>query len=100
MAPLRHALASLALALSSCAAENVTTQPIPTSQYEIRIIEGWTVYVNRILLREQAPLGADALKVLTGKLYDITRVVPERRCAALRKVPLWLGVDDGPNDRA
>jgi hypothetical protein len=92
---------ALAGALSACAStENVTTQPIPTSQYEIRMIEGWTVYVNRALLLEQAPLGEAALKVLAGKLYDITRVVPERRCVDLKKVPLWLGVDDGPNDRA
>jgi hypothetical protein len=91
----------LALTLGACAAPaDVTTQPIPTSQYEVRSIEGWTVRVNRRLLGEQAALGADALKVLAGKLYDITRVVPERPCAELRKVPLWLGVDDGPNDRA
>ena len=86
--------------LAGCATENVTTQPIPASQYEIRIVEGWKVYVNRMLLREDAAVGAEALKVLAGKLYDITRVVPERPCAELKKVPLWLGVDDGPNDRA
>jgi hypothetical protein len=76
------------LPLGACATVgNVTTQPIPTSQYEVRTIEGWKVYVNRILLNEQAPVGADALKVLAGKLYDITRVVPERKCAELKKVP-------------
>lgn len=91
---------AVALALSGCAAPDVTKQPIPTSQYETRIVEGWTVYVNRTLLREPSSLGADALKVLAGKLYDITRVVPERSCVELRKVPIWLGVDDGPNDRA
>jgi hypothetical protein len=97
----RILLLALTLPLGACATlGNVTTQPIPTSQYEVRTIEGWKVYVNRILLNEQAPVGADALKVLAGKLYDITRVVPERKCAELKKVPLWLGVDDGPNDRA
>ena len=91
----------MALSLAACAnPPDITTQPIPTSQYEIRSVEGWTVYVNRRLLGEQAALGADALKVLAGKLYDITRVVPEKPCAQLRRVPLWLGVDDGPNDRA
>ena len=91
----------LALSLSACAdPADITTQPIPTSQYEIRNVEGWTVYVNRRLLREPSTLGDDALKVLAGKLFDITRVVPEKPCAELRKVPLWLGVDDGPNDRA
>lgn len=91
----------LALWLTACAAPaDVTTQPIPASQYETRVVEGWTVHVNRTLLREKAPLGTDALRLLAGKLYDIVRVVPEPRVVELRKVPIWLGVDDGPNDRA
>lgn len=92
--------AGSALLTTGCAAPDVTTQPIPTSQYETRVVEGWTVYVNRRLLRDEQLLGADALKVLAGKLHEITRVVPEKACAELRKVPIWLGVDDGPNDRA
>lgn len=92
---------ALALALSACAAgPDPTKQPIPTSQYETRVVEGWTIRVNRTLLGEQATLGADALKLLSAKLYDIVRAVPERPCAELRKVTIWLGVDDGPNDRA
>ena len=92
---------ALAAAITSCAAPpDVTTQPIPTSQYETRIVEGWTVHVNRRLLGQEAALGSEALKVLAGKLYDITRVVPEKPCAELRKTPIWLGVDDGPNERA
>jgi hypothetical protein len=88
------------LALSACAAPDVTTQPIPSSQYDTRVLEGWTVRVNRILLRQQAELGAEALRVLGEKLHDIARIVPAGPLAQLRKVPLWLGVDDGPNDRA
>src|SRR5207302_1612259 len=91
----------LPLALAACASEPaVTKQPIPTSQYEERQVEGWTVHVNRTLLDEQRPLGNDALKLLAAKLYDIIRVIPERKCIELQKVPIWLGVDDGPNDRA
>ena len=98
---LRVCLSALTLALAACAVEPaVTKQPIPTTQYEKREVEGWTVYVNRTLLGEQRLLGNDALKLLQTKLYDIVRVVPERKCAELRKVPVWLGVDDGPNDRA
>jgi hypothetical protein len=97
----RRWIAGLALSLAACTTPaDVATQPIPTSQYETRIVEGWTVRVNRTLLREQAPLGAEALRALAGKLYDITRVVPERKVEQLRQVPIWLGVDDGPNDRA
>lgn len=88
-------------ALAACAsAPDVTTQPIPSTQYETMTVEGWTVRVNRILLRQEAALGAEALKLLGVKLYDLTRVVPARQVQELRKIPIWLGVDDGPNDRA
>jgi hypothetical protein len=97
---LRSAPLAALLALSACAAPDVTTQPIPSSQYDTQVLEGWTVRVNRILLRQQAELGAEALRVLGEKLHDIARVVPAGPLAQLRKVPLWLGVDDGPNDRA
>ena len=94
------ALIASTLALSGCAVPDVTTQPIPTEQYETQVVEGWTVRVNRILLRQQAELGAEALRVLSEKLHDIARRVPAGPLAELRKVPVWLGVDDGPNDRA
>lgn len=98
---MRAASLAALLALAGCASvPDVTTQPIPSSQYETQMLEGWTVRVNRILLRQQAELGAQALRVLGDKLHEITRVVPAGPLAALRKVPIWLGVDDGPNDRA
>lgn len=97
---MRAAAIAAALALSACAAPDVSVQPIPSTQYETRLIEGWTVRVNRILLRQEAELGAEALRVLSEKLHDITRLVPARPLAQLRQVPIWIGVDDGPNDRA
>src|SRR5262245_56772950 len=100
MAALRSLSLLPALTLAACAVPDVTTQSIPTSQYEVRLVRGWTVHVNRRLLREDSVEGPDALKVLAAKLYEITRVVPPKPCEELRKVPLWLGVDDGPNDRA
>jgi putative membrane-bound dehydrogenase-like protein len=68
---------------------------VPTSQYTTQSIEGWTVRVNKTLLGEQAELGSKALRLLETKLYEIRRVVPERACAELQKVPIWLGIDDG-----
>lgn len=98
---MRAALLGALAALSACAsAPDVTTQPIPSTQYETRTIEGWTVRVNRILLKQEAELGAAALKLLAVKLDDVTRAVPPKQLQDLRKVPIWLGVDDGPNDRA
>jgi len=98
---LRAALLASVVPLCACAsAPDVTTQPIPSTQYESQFVEGWTVHVNRILLRQEAGLGAEALKLLGMMLYGITRAVPEQPLQELRKVPIWLGVDDGPNDRA
>jgi len=69
--------------------------PVPTDAYALRTVEGWTVRVNRELLTTRGELGTRALRLLEVKLYDIARVVPERACLHLRKVPIWLGVDDG-----
>ncbi len=68
---------------------------VPTEAYETRTIEGWTVRVNRALLKEQAELGGRALRLLETKLFEIRRVVPPTACARLQRVPIWLGVDDG-----
>ena len=91
-------LAALACALCFRASAEEPKNPkafVPTSQYAERTVEGWTVHVNRSLLTDQADLGSRALRLLEVKLYDIEREVPERAVAHLRKVPIWLGVDDG-----
>jgi hypothetical protein len=69
--------------------------PVPTSQYEERIVEGWAVHVNRRLLSDQSELGSRALRLLDTKLYEIRRVIPPAACAELTKVSIWLGVEDG-----
>jgi hypothetical protein len=68
---------------------------VPTSQYETRFVEGWTVRVNKALLTDQADLGKRALRLLELKLFDVSNVVPAKACSELRKVPIWLGVNDG-----
>lgn len=70
-------------------------KPVPTAQYETRTVEGWTVRVNKTLLGEKAELGARALRLLEVKLFDVTRAVPPKALAELRKAPIWLGVNDG-----
>lgn len=86
--------------LTSMLASNVLAQQatrpfVPTTEYETRQVEGWTVRVNRHLLTDRKDLGTPALRLLAEKLRDIRRVVPERACAELQHIPIWLGVDDG-----
>ncbi len=68
---------------------------VPTTKYATTRLVGWSVRVNRELLTTQSELGSNALQLLSLKLREITNAVPPRACEALRKVPIWLGVDDG-----
>ena len=67
----------------------------PTEDYATRAVEGWTVRVDRRLLEEKKDLGDRALRLLEKHLYDIGRRVPEPALAALRRIPLWMAVEEG-----
>jgi len=82
------------------ASQDAKRPNIPTEQYESREIEGWSVRVNKTLLVDQTELGKKALRLLEIKLFEVTRVVPAKACDELKKVPLWLGVDDYIEKRA
>jgi hypothetical protein len=95
---LAGALACLAVATAPlpAAPSGQAKRPfVPTSEYETRSVEGWSVRVNRKLLGERKDLGERALRLLDTKLYEIGRTVPDAAVARLRQVPIWLGVDDG-----
>ncbi len=83
----------------SCAraAESTNTlKPfVPTTKYATTRVAGWTVRVNRALLTTQHELGSNALALLAVKLREITNTVPPRACEALKRVPIWLGTNDG-----
>jgi len=68
---------------------------VPSTQYATTRVAGWTVRVNRELLTTQSDLGSNALALLAVKLREITNTVPPRACEALKKIPIWLGVNDG-----
>jgi hypothetical protein len=68
---------------------------VPTSEYESRHIEGWSVRVNKALLASDSELGKQALRVLELKLGEINRVVPAKAAQRLHRVTLWVGVNDG-----
>lgn len=62
----------------------------PTSNYPRRNIEGWTVYVNHRLLEDQKELGRRTLRLLSVKLYDINREVPQKALEKLHQIPIWV----------
>ncbi len=65
----------------------------PTSSYQKRTIEGWTVYVASKLQQEKAH--ADEIcKLLQYKLHLVKRYVPEKARVKLQKVPIWLEQND------
>jgi hypothetical protein len=72
--------------------QKVTDKPEyePNSNYTIRKIEGWKVYVNYRLIDENKKLCKEALRLMRVKLYDINRVVPKPALKHLHKVSIWL----------
>jgi hypothetical protein len=68
---------------------------VPTTKYATTRVAGWPVRVNHALLTSQNELGSNALALLAVKLREITNTVPARACEALKRVPIWLGTNDG-----
>lgn len=62
----------------------------PTSNYTIRRIEGWNIYVNKRLLNERSKFAKELLKLIRVKLYDIRQAVPKTALKKIQKVPIWL----------
>ena len=66
----------------------------PTDAYELQHIEGWTVRVNKRLLSEQPELAQKTLDLMHMQLFQIPRVVPAEAVEKLRKVTIWIELDD------
>lgn len=81
------------LALAILVAANSARAYEPTSNYETRKIEGWTIQVNKALLNDE-PLSSNVLQLLDHQLYQITRVVPAPALARLREVTIWAELND------
>jgi hypothetical protein len=96
-------LCLFAIALAAAAAAPPAEKPPaseapayePTSNYTLRDVEGWKVYVhNRLLEGEKKALGDEALKLLAVHLYEVSRMVPRPALDRLREVRIWLEADN------
>ena len=74
------------------AAADNRTAFLPTSKYEKRQIEGWTVYVSPPLIQQKA-YGDEICKLLCYKLHLVKRYMPEKALQQLQKIPIWLEKD-------
>ncbi len=73
-----------------------STQPDkPTSHYAKRELRGWTLRVNKDLLAaEHAKLYAEVIAEIDNHFYRIERVIPAKALAQLKKVVIWLELDN------
>jgi len=90
----KHNLSALALALLLLLAASFARAYEPTSNYESRQMEGWTVLVNKQLLSTNAAVAKEVLQVLDQQLFQIARVVPQPALARLRDVTIWVEASD------
>lgn len=57
---------------------------------EARAVAGWTLYISRELLTNEADRTENAVKLLQQQLEEIVRVVPAQAVTELQKVPLYF----------
>ena len=70
---------------------------VPTSDYDVIQLEGWTVYVDQRLKREQPELATRVERLVKIQLYQISLAVPGTQLRRLREVPIWIcDRKDGP----
>jgi len=67
----------------------------PTSHYDILVVEGWRVRVNRDFRQKRAALCREVLKLLSCKLYAVSRIVPPTALKHIKQVPIWLELREG-----
>ena len=62
----------------------------PTDHYEVRALEGWSVLVNKSLIKDNPELAARTLEHLKYQLYQVVHKVPAAAVEKLRKVRIWV----------
>ena len=68
-----------------------------TSSYRVRNVNGWTVYIQKRLLREKRAAGTRAYTIVRDQLSQLTRTIPAQPLKQLQQVPIWIcDRSDGP----
>ena len=66
----------------------------PTSGYDVRTVEGWTLRVNKRLPAEEPELFEKTLAEVRRQLVAIEKAVPAAAVGKLRTIELWIELDD------
>lgn len=80
--------ACLSVAWIACRAESADA--VAPSNHQVKSIQGWTLFVNDQLLKDEPESTKLALELLEKQLQEIVRVVPAGAVAELHRVPLWF----------
>ena len=86
----RATLVGPLVVLSLFAATRAAAEDKAEPQYAVKTVEGFPVHVAGDLLTTHEALGEKALRLLESHLYNVSRVVPAKALAELRKVHVWL----------
>ena len=75
-------------------ADEKKSESKPKVEFEIRNIEGWTVYINKKDLAEHKEQMNAAIDHLQNQLYQAVRVVPRPAVTKMQElVPIWVEFD-------
>jgi len=75
-------------------ADEKKSQSKPEVEFEIRNIEGWSVYINKKDLAEHKEPMDEALDHLQNQLYQAVQVVPRPAVTKMQElVPIWVEYD-------
>ncbi len=66
----------------------------PTTAYRVHHLEGWEVLVNGRFLESNPPRAEKTLELLRFQLYQIVRRLRPEAVANLRKVRIWVELDE------
>jgi len=62
----------------------------PTSHYQVKTVEGWSVLVNRDFLQANPELAERTLNLLQRQLEQVARRVPAQSLKTLRTIRIWV----------
>ena len=70
-------------------------QPVTADRFEIRNIEGWTIYTNRDVLKEHPAQMAKTFEHLKWDLYQTKLAVPATAVSNMQEhTPFWIEYDE------